>query len=114
MIKIKYTKKIKNGKFNRVVVTDLRGYDPEKCNDGGAYAFYTHFDKISNDQFTTSYYTSADFDYCPYCGNFVNNYDSHTYECDEEIVNRAELINIINSYANKENIFIDFINTSNS
>lgn len=111
MIKIKYSKKIKNdNKFNRVVVSDLREYEPEKCNDAGGYAYYIHFDKISDNWFTTSYYTTADFDYCPYCGNFINNYDSHAYECDEEIVSRDELINIINSYANMKDIFIEFFN----
>lgn len=109
MIKIKYTKKIKNdNKFNKVVVSDFREYNAERCNDGGGYAYYIHFDKISDEKFTTSYYTSADFDYCPYCGSFISNYDHHVYNCDEEIVTRDELINIIDSYANKEKVCIDF------
>ncbi len=110
MIKIKYNKRIMNDKkFNKIIVSDLRGYNPEKCNDGGEYAYYIHFDKINDNRFTVSYYTSADFDYCPYCGCFVNDYARHAYECDEEIVDREELANIINRYANKENIYIDFI-----
>lgn len=112
MLKIKYGYRILNDKkFNKIVVLDFRDYEEDKSSNGGRYAYYIHFDKIADNRFTVSYYTSADFCYCPYCGSFVSNYqyEEHAYNCDEKILSCEEMAQIINNnYANKAGVYIEF------
>ena len=55
-------------KFARI--NDYTGYDPDRCNNGGAYGFWEDYEYIGNGQYEHSYHTTADFEYCHYCGSF--------------------------------------------
>lgn len=54
---------------NRVGITNWSEYDPDRCNNGGAYSYTTIY-RRDGDRWSINYSTSADFEYCPYCGNF--------------------------------------------
>lgn len=66
-----------------VKIEDLSDYDPESCNNGGCYSFWTKYVREGNNVFRVEYGTSADFSYCPVCGSFGDHYDweSEEYEC---------------------------------
>ena len=60
-----------------ITITDMSSYDWRRSRNGGAYWFRQHA-KVRNGQIVDgSHTTSADFDYCPYCGNFERNLREH-------------------------------------
>lgn len=73
IMKKKAIKELKSA--NVVTIEDLSEYDPERCNNGGCYSFWTKYVREKNNQFRVEYGTSADFPYCPVCGSFNEHYD---------------------------------------
>lgn len=67
-------------KINKVIINDFRECKTGLSNNGGCYGYFTVYNRITDKTFAISYYTTADLEYCPVCGNF----GSHL-ECDEEI-----------------------------
>lgn len=75
-----------------IKIIDNTHYNPDFCNNGGAYSFTTVFTP-TEDGYTVTYETSSEFPYCPLCGSF------YTGECpccmedpdvvDREAVNKA-------------------------
>lgn len=74
-IKITVDKVIKKAK-----AYDYRNYDPARCRNGGWYGFWTTYE-LSNEKelrlgleteplYAVSYGTTAEFDYCEYCGSW--------------------------------------------
>ncbi len=61
-------------KFYRIV--DREPEDSRMSNDGGDYRFGRTVAVEDNKLMAIRYFTSADFAYCPLCGNF----DRHSYE----------------------------------
>ena len=57
-----------------IKIIDNTHYNPDFCNNGGAYGFTTVFTP-TEDGYTVTYETSSEFPYCPLCGSF------YTGEC---------------------------------
>lgn len=91
---------------------DYTSYDPDKCHDGGSYAFYKNYKRDYNGKWYAVYSTTADFDYCPCGGIFSDHYDEEYesgYSCGEfETVTDEELLDIINSFEETEDEYIEF------
>ena len=91
-------------------------YDSEKCNDGGCYGFFwTNYTRLDDGRWKVSYGTTADIKYCPCCGVFRDHYEGDDscyesgYSCGEfETVTDEELLNIINSFEETEDEYIEF------
>lgn len=95
-------KLIKSG-FALVVIniTDYTDYDPDRCNDGGAYSFTTRYIYHDRASFERYYLTSADMDYCPYCGCFTS-----TCDCEEpDIVSFYDVLDEIIKEANADKYY---------
>ena len=74
-----------------ITVTDVTSYEWQRSRNGGAYWFRQRA-KAHNGQIVDgAHTTSADFDYCPYCGNFERNLQEHEeqYHPDEEYLPSA-------------------------
>jgi hypothetical protein len=73
-------------KCKEVVISDHSNYDPDRCNNGGAYSFHVHFVKEGG-SWKVRYSTSADFEYCDItgsfnkCGNSCPHFDYHSDKC---------------------------------
>lgn len=61
----------------KIEISDYRNYDENTCRNGGNYAFYTTYVECANGKFRVEYGTSADFEYCPCCGTFINGNWNH-------------------------------------
>jgi hypothetical protein len=74
-------------KIKNATISDYTGYDPDRCNNGGSYGFWENYNYIGGGEYEHTYHTTADFEYCPYCGSF-NSGDC----CSEpEIIDEKEL-----------------------
>lgn len=86
--------------IKRVRLNDYSEYRDGKSNNGGCYGFRTDYSRVENG-WEVSYGTTADFPYCPCCGQFNEHYDyeSEEYTCgDFEIISTEELKRIIRSF----------------
>lgn len=54
----------------KVTLFDYSDYVSEKSCNGGHYGFWTDFTLRSDGLYEVSYGTTADFVYCPCCGQF--------------------------------------------
>ena len=65
-------------------IQDLSHYEPGKSRNGGSYAYYEEFE-VQDGQAVNGYHsTSAEFDYCEFCGSFESNIRDHQERfCDE-------------------------------
>jgi len=91
-----------------VKIVDSTHFEADKCSNGGRYSFTTTFRKIADDKFEVSYSTSADFDYCPFCGSFYQGscpcgMEGPDIVSWEEVKKEIEVANI-RRYHNGENI----------
>lgn len=66
--------------IKKVKVSDYRDFDASRSNNGGCYGFWTTY-TLSNEtelrlgletepRYVVLYHTTADFDYCEYCGSW--------------------------------------------
>lgn len=101
--------------INRVRFCDYSDYDSEKCNDGGSYGFWTDYNRLENGNWEISYGTTADFEYCPVCGNFNDHYEGNDcyyesgYSCGEyETITEAELLKRINEFEETDDEYIEY------
>lgn len=101
--------------IKRVRFCDYTEYDSEKCNNGGAYGFWTNYFRLDNDEWKVSYGTTADFSYCPVCGSFNDHYKGDdcyyksSYSCGEfKIITEKELLKRINNFQETECKYIEF------
>ena len=53
-----------------VKIVDRTHFVSETSNNGGDYSYTVTYRQIADDMFEVLYSTSAEFDYCPLCGNF--------------------------------------------
>ena len=90
-------------------------YDSEKCNNGGSYGFWTDYSRLENGNWEISYGTTADFEYCPVCGNFNDHYEGDYscyesgYSCGEyETITEAELLKRINEFEETNDEYIEY------
>ena len=101
-----------------VRLNDDSEYDPERCHTGGAYGFWTDYNRMEDGRWYVSYGTTADFEFCPVCGSFNDHYcddddeafgHDSGYSCGEyEVITTAELIEIINSFVEDEDHYITY------
>lgn len=81
---------------NKVSVYNWSSYDSSRCSNGGSYGFWTRYTKVSN-KWEVTYHTTADFEYCPYCGHFTDRCD-----CDgPEVISTNEVIEAVNECLDK-------------
>lgn len=96
--------------INKVRFNDYSDYNPEKCNNGGCYGFWTDYNRTDNG-WMVSYGTTADFEYCPVCGSFDNHYvgdEDEEYSCGEcEIISDEELLKRIEGFDETEECYIE-------
>lgn len=84
----------------KITIKSFSEYDPEKCNNGGGYGFWTEYDRTSDDSWEVSYGTTADLEFCPCCGEFADHYDydNEEYSCGEfDTVTTDTLLEKINN-----------------
>lgn len=101
--------------ISKVKLNDYTDYNPEKCNNGGCYGFWTDYDRQEDsDTWRISYYTTADFSYCPVCGSFNDHLtydedlDDYEYSCgDYKTVTTEELIKILEEFEEDEGCYIE-------
>lgn len=53
-----------------VKIVDRTHFAADTCNNGGGYSYTVTYRQIADDKFEVWHSTSAEFDYCPLCGNF--------------------------------------------
>ena len=97
--------------INRVRFCDYTEYDPNLCNNGGCYGFWTNYNRLPNGKWQVSYGTTADFSYCPVCGSFDDHYDyeEDKYSCgDFEQITESELLEIINNFTETDDEYIEY------
>lgn len=84
----------------RVRLCDLSSYDPMYCNNGGSYSFTVNYIRTGPDTWDVEHTTSADFDYCRYCGTFTNMNDGKCSHCGDvqQTVSTERLIDEINKW----------------
>ncbi len=84
-------------RFKKVTIYDFSDYEPEKSHDGGGYGFWTNFNRVDKN-WEVTYGTTADFDFCPYCGNWGD-----SCGCDEpQIISSSDLLIEISSFRETE------------
>ena len=54
----------------KVTVVNWTDYDPNLCCNGGKYLYETIYRRRNDGKWDILYGTSADFEFCPYCGMF--------------------------------------------
>ena len=84
-----------------ISLVDDSEYEPDLSHNGGKYRFVEKYKRIGGRQFVRICCTSADFDYCPVCGSFVDHYNVETdsFECgDFEKVDLEELMRRIKEH----------------
>lgn len=91
--------------INKVRFNDFTEYESEKSNNGGYYGFWTDYNRLENGIFEVSHGTTADFEYCPVCGDF-HSYNEET--CGEyQTVTESELLKLINDFEETDDCFIE-------
>ena len=91
--------------INRIRFNDFTEYETGKSSNGGCYGFWTDYNRLENGLFEVSHGTTADFEYCPVCGDF-HSYDEET--CGEyQTVTESELLKLINVFKETEDCFIE-------
>lgn len=96
--------------IEKVRVNDFSEYDSEKSSNGGKYGFWTDYTRLENGTWEVSYGTTAEFDFCPCCGDFGNHLmEDGTYECGEfQTISEEELIEKINKFVETDDEFIEY------
>lgn len=96
--------------INKVRFNDYSEYDPDKCNNGGCYGFWTDYDRAGLG-WRVSYGTTSDFDYCPVCGSFNDHYiwdGEEGYSCGTyEKVSEKELLERIGNFEETDGCYIE-------
>lgn len=71
--------------IEKVKLWDYSNYSPDGCSNGGNYGFSEsyYYDSEKN-CWEIVYGTTADFQYCPFCGSFMNDYSDDKCPCGEE------------------------------
>ena len=94
-------------RFKKVTINDFSDYEQEKSHDGGRYGFWTNFNRVGKN-WEVTYGTTADFDFCPYCGNWGD-----SCGCDEpQIISSLELLIELSSFRETEDKFIELAETA--
>ena len=95
-------------KLEKISITDYSQYDEKNSRTGGAYGFSATYRRNDDGTYTTTYGTSADFPYCPYCGSF---YSGNTCSCGKQpdVLTAEELLSIVLQAAANPDFEIDCV-----
>lgn len=108
---------MKNKKNNlngvkRVIFNDYSDYQSNTCHTGGNYGFWTDYTSLENGNWEISYGTTAEFPYCPVCGDFNDHYvgeDDIEYSCGEfATITETELLKLINDFEESDDEYIEY------
>lgn len=88
--------------IKKIVIRDYSDYEEGLCNNGGCYAYYTHYIREGKTgMWRIEHYTSADFPYCNVRGEFCScnqccDYD-YDYGCceDYERISSKKMLEIL-------------------
>ena len=102
-------------KVKKLRINDDSQLEPETCNNGGAYGFWTDYTRLDNG-FEVSYGTTAEFDFCPVCGSFNNHsagdespFESG-YECGEfEVISEEDMLKLLNEFHETDTEYIEIL-----
>lgn len=72
-----------------VTIHDDTNLEPGMCCNGGYYGFWTRFDRQADGTWLPSCHTTADFTYCPRCGDFNDHWE---WDLDSQDPNAGEWI----------------------
>ena len=92
-------------KITKIRFNDFSEYKSEKSNNAGCYGFWTDYTRLENGDFEVSHGTTADFEFCPVCGDF-HAYDEETCG-DYQTVTQEKLLVLINSFEETEDFYIE-------
>lgn len=92
-------------RYKKVIINDFSDFEAEKSRDGGRYGFWTNFNRVDDEKWEVTYGTTADFDFCPYCGNWGD-----SCGCDEpQIISSSDLLIELSGFRETEDKFIQAI-----
>lgn len=97
-------------RIQRVRMNDFTNYDPDKCNNGGCYGYWTEYTRMKDGKWCVTYGTTSDLEFCPVCGSFGNHWDDEKeeYECgDFCYVTDERLLILINGFIETEDEYIE-------
>lgn len=94
--------------MNKVIIRDYTEYESGKSCNGGCYAFYTYYNRVGEDTWQVSYDTSADFSYCPKCGEFCNN-DCDNCTAEFDTVSTEKVLKMIKKFENEPDYEVEVI-----
>ncbi len=57
-------------KYKKVSIQDYSRYQSDKSSNGGAYGFTETYRPVPDGRYEVRFYTTADFEYCEFCGNW--------------------------------------------
>ena len=77
--------------INKIRVADYSKFQADTCRNGGNYGFSTYFHRVGADSWEVEYTSTADFDMCPFCGNFVNDNNCPCGRTEPEVVTSDEV-----------------------
>ncbi len=78
-------------KIKEATISDDTQYDPNRCNNGGAYGFAVRYCYVGPDAYHAFHMTTAEFEFCSYCGSFNSGCCSAPEEITEkELWNRIQ------------------------
>jgi hypothetical protein len=75
-----------------VSIDDFTRFEERKSRNGGSYAYYETATIIGGTIEDGEYSTSAEFEYCPACGNFGGNCCRGVYEPSRDMEQVAKLL----------------------
>ena len=92
--------------IKRVRFNDFSEYESNKSNNGGCYGFWTDYNRMENGNWEVSYGTTADFDFCPCCGDFHSYNEDSCGDCAQ--ITESELLKLINDFEETEDEYIEY------
>ena len=88
------------------IVDDSR-YVSGKSHNGGGYRFTETYRRNDDGTYSVTYGTSADFAYCPFCGNFIQGECPCGYE-EPRKVSADEVLETVLDSLNREDMWLEW------
>jgi len=92
----------------RVVVKDQTNFVPGRSSSGGCYLEVAEYEQISDGRWAVRYWSSSDFDYCPWMGQyqscegcFYRSDEDGECEAPQETITLRELLERLAEVANQ-------------
>ena len=76
----------------KITIVDLSDFDASGSINGGNYAYSTIYERTFHAMWKVTYETSAEFDFCPFCGQFGRHFDEDGEPwCEQKLVPTKEV-----------------------